>query len=250
VLQAVLGGSRRDSDLLIPRCDLGALLPLPCAEYLQRHGGQVALGQRVTGFDVEGQDIAAIHTTGGRLPCRQLILATPHTITRRLLSRHPITAVLAQQMSGLEHAPVTTVYLHYPPDTRLPLPMSGFENALSQWVFDRRVCGQPGVMAVVISGHGAHLHQNAATLVARVAAELALAFPHWPAHRKGRVLREKRATFCACPGVDLSRPSNLTPVGGLWLAGDYTATGLPATLEGAIRSGLSCAQAVGQALRR
>jgi predicted NAD/FAD-dependent oxidoreductase len=248
VLRAMLGGSSRNSDLLIPRRDLGALLPVPCANYLEQHGGQVALRRRVTGFETDANNIVAVHTGNGRTPCRQLILATPHTVTRRLLSRHPALAPLAARMSGLGHAPIATVYVHYPPDTRLPLPLAGFENALSQWVFDRRVCGQPGLMAVVISAQGTHLRQNAAGLIEQVAAELALAFPHWPAHREGRVLREKRATFHTHAGVDLLRPDHRTPVGGLWLAGDYTATDLPATLEGAVRSGLNCARAVRHAL--
>jgi uncharacterized protein with NAD-binding domain and iron-sulfur cluster len=57
-------------------------------------------------------------------------------------------------------------------------------------------------------------------------------------------LREKRATFSARTGIDALRPGNRTVVPGLWLAGDYTATGLPATLEGAVRSGEACAEAV------
>lgn len=244
VMRAVIGGSPHDSDLLIPRCDLGALLPIPCADYLEHHGGHVELRRRVIGFETHENNIVAVHTGNGSMPCRQLILATPHSVTRRLLSRHPALAPLAARISGLGHAPVTTVYLHYPPDTRLPLPLAGFENGLSQWVFDRRVCGQAGLMAVVISAHGTHLRHSAAGLIEQVAAELALAFPHWPAHREGRVLRGQRATFRTHAGVDLLRPDHRTPVGGLWLAGDYTATDLPATLEGAVCSGLNCARAV------
>jgi hypothetical protein len=141
------------------------------------------------------------------------------------------------------------VYLQYPPETRLPVPMAGFENAVAQWVFDRRICNQPGLMAVVISARGEHMRLAAGELTERVAADLARAFPRWPAHHHSQVLREKRATFCARVGSDAIRPDNRTAVRGLWLAGDYTATGLPATLESAVRSGQSCAQTVMDAMQ-
>jgi uncharacterized protein with NAD-binding domain and iron-sulfur cluster len=62
------------------------------------------------------------------------------------------------------------------------------------------------------------------------------------------VIREKRATFSCVTGVDSLRPPQRTPVSGLWLAGDYTDNGLPATLEGAVRSGLSCAVQIADSL--
>jgi uncharacterized protein with NAD-binding domain and iron-sulfur cluster len=120
----------------------------------------------------------------------------------------------------------------------------GLQNTLAQWVFDRRVCNQPGLMAVVISARGEHQHLPASQLAERVTAELARSFRRWPPPQYSQVLREKRATFCARAGIDAIRPPNRTAVRGLWLAGDYTATGLPATLEGAVRSGHSAAQGV------
>ena len=126
----------------------------------------------------------------------------------------------------------------------LDVPMLGLENGLAQWVFDRRVCGQPGLIAVVISARGEHTAMSPAVLTERVVSELATSFPHWPAPAQTRLLREKRATFCSRTGVDAIRPHNRTAVQGLWLAGDYTDTGLPATLESAVRSGNNCAQAI------
>ena len=81
-------------------------------------------------------------------------------------------------------------------------------------------------------------------LTQTVAAELATSFPDWPAHEQSLLIREKRATFSSRVGIDEIRPINRTPVSGLWLAGDYTANGLPATLEAAVRSGIGCAQAI------
>jgi squalene-associated FAD-dependent desaturase len=243
-LQIVFGGVSRHSDLLVPRRELSALLPTPCTEFLEQHGARVELGQRVTELDIDERGIHGVHIGNRSLACRQVILATPHVISRRLLSRHPALQALADQLSGFSHEPVTTVYLQYPAKTRLPVPMVGLQNTLAQWVFDRRVCNQPGLMAVVISARGEHQHLPASQLADRVTAELARSFRRWPPPQYSQVLREKRATFCARAGIDAIRPPNRTAVRGLWLAGDYTATGLPATLEGAVRSGHSAAQGV------
>lgn len=249
VLRILFVGMRRHSDMLIPRCELGALLPRPAGEFLEMHGARLELGQRVTDLDIGEQGVRAVQVGSRRIPCKHLILATPHVISRRLMSRHPRLHGLAKRLSRLDAEPVTTVYLQYPPETRLPVPMAGFENAVAQWVFDRRICNQPGLMAVVISARGEHMRLAAGELTERVAADLARAFPRWPAHRHSQVLREKRATFCARVGSDAIRPDNRTAVRGLWLAGDYTATGLPATLESAVRSGQNCAQTVMDAMQ-
>lgn len=243
-LQALLAGPGRHSDLLVPRRELSALLATPCTEFLERHGAHVELGQRVTGLEIDAQGIQAIHIRNRTIPVRQVILATPHVISRRLLSRHAGLQPLVDQLAALGHEPITTVYLQYPPSTRLPAPLVGLENSVTQWVFDRRVCNQPGLMAVVISARGEHQHLSTSQLTEHVTAELAHNFRRWPPPQHSQVLREKRATFFARVGIDSIRPPNSTPVNGLWLAGDYTATDLPATLEGAVLSGRSAAHAV------
>lgn len=113
-----------------------------------------------------------------------------------------------------------------------------------QWVIDRRIAGTDGVMAAVVSAGGEHEQLSTAALGERIASELAACFPAWPAPSSTSVVREKRATFSAVAGVDAYRPASGTRVRGLWLAGDWTATGLPSTLEGAVRSGFECARRV------
>lgn len=248
VLRTTLTGPAYCSDLLIPGRPLGDLLPRPCTTYLERNGSHLELGQRVTALDVDGQSIRGVYSGERKIESMQVILATPHVITRRLLSRHRAVEKLANDLAALGHEPISTLYLQYPPDTRLPAPMVGLDGALAQWVFDRRVCCQPGLMAVVISARGEHADLTSDDLTARVTKELADCFPHWPLHQDAQLVREKRATFCARAGIDAFRPDNRTPVRGLWLAGDYTSTGLPATLESAVRSGQRCARLVVQAL--
>jgi len=237
-------GLRRHSDLLIPRLTLGEILPVPCVDYLEQRGVRIEPGQRVTSLEIEDTCIQAVKIHGRRIAASHVVLAAPHVISRRLMSRHQTLQALCDQLSELGNEPIITLYLQYPPQTYLPLPVVGLVDTLTQWVFDRRVCGQPGMMAVVISARGRHSQMKTDELTRTVAAELATSFPDWPTHEQSLLIHEKRATFNSRVGIDQFRPANSTPVSGLWLAGDYTANGLPATLEGAVRSGIGCAQAI------
>ena len=118
--------------------------------------------------------------------------------------------------------------------------MIGMRDSLVQWVFDRgTLCGQPGMMGVVISASGPHQALDREQLANQVHRQLAERFslpdPEW-----SQVIAEKRATFACSP--HLRRPANVTPLPGLLLAGDYTESPYPATLEAAVRSGSQCAR--------
>ncbi len=104
------------------------------------------------------------------------------------------------------------------------------------------ICGQLGLIGAVISAEGPHLDLPQEVLAARVHEELASKFGPLPPLKWQRVITEKRATFSATPG--LCRPMQHTPLKNFWLAGDYTASEYPATLEAAVRSGIACARGI------
>lgn len=237
--------TRRDSDLLLTQRNLGAILPVPAADYIETHHGgmgSVRLGQRVIRLNIQDDCVTGVELASGSLAAPQVILATPHVITQRLIKSHPALQATAEKMQHIQHRPICTVYLQYAPQVRLGRELRGSLNTVSQWVFDRSLYGQPGLMAVVISGTGEHLDWDNDTLGRHVAQELAAQYPHWPAPLSQHVIREKRATFASTVNIQDHRPPAKTPVHGLYLAGDYTDVGLPATLEGAVRSGLQSAQ--------
>jgi uncharacterized protein with NAD-binding domain and iron-sulfur cluster len=121
--------------------------------------------------------------------------------------------------------------------------MLGFGGGLAQWAFDRgTLSGHRGLLAVVLSAGGEHEALTHAELAAAIHAELAAGLPGLPPARWYRVIAERRATFSCRPG--LVRPGNATAVPGLVLAGDYTTSDYPATLEAAIRSGVAAADLV------
>lgn len=244
VLRRTFVSEANHSDLLIPKDDLGVLLPEPALDFIERNRGTVLLNHRVEHLLIDNAVCRGVSWRGGELAARRVVLAVHPVMCRRLLAPHPELAGIAAGLSQLHQNPITTVYLRYPENVALASPLQGLQDGLGQWIFDRRVAGHPGLIAVVISGRGEHLALDNTVLGERIQAELARLHPDWPAPLAIRVIREKRATFAATVGVDELRPATATPVAGLWLAGDFIATGLPATLEGAIISGLRAAQAV------
>jgi predicted NAD/FAD-dependent oxidoreductase len=135
------------------------------------------------------------------------------------------------------------VWLQYPAPVALPASMLGLTGGLIHWVFDReQLCGQRGLVGAVISASGEHEALTQDQLGLRVHHELNRRVGGLPAPLWTRVIAEKRATFACTPNV--RRPPHVTPLTGFYLAGDYTASDYPATIESAVRSGIACARHV------
>ena len=240
VLRDSFNGARADSDLLLPVMDFSALFPERAAAFLTLHGGSVRLGVTVeaVGRTADGFELAA---EDGRFS-HVILAVSPHRLST-LIAPHAELAVVNKLVQAFSYQPIYSVFLQYPPGSRLPFSMGGIEATYSQWLFDRgRLCGQDGLIGVVISASGAHQELEQDELARRVHAELSAHFPGLREPRWHRVIAEKRATF-SC-SVGLRRPTNRTPIPRLYLAGDYTASDYPATLEAAVRSGVACARLV------
>jgi squalene-associated FAD-dependent desaturase len=248
VLRDSLGAKRKASDMLIPRVLLDALFPAAARRHVEERGGQVRCGARVdslipagAGWDVgAGGDAGAFDA---------VVLATPAWQSAALLRGLPGADALADQLDAFTYEPISTVYLQYDAGLRLPLPFCALlddpaAGAWGQFAFDRGQLdpGQDGLLAVVISAAAGAAALDQDALAAGVAGQLAAAYrrPALGQPRWTRVLTEKRATFACTPG--LARPANATALPGLFLAGDYTASDYPATLETAVRSGLAAAR--------
>ena len=245
VLKDSFSEHRRDADLLIPRVPLGSLFPEAAERHLcHKPGNQVRLKERVITLDITTGKVNGVSTRQQTLHSSDVILAVSPTAASRLLSPYTELRPLADAITQLGSQPIITVYLQYPTTLRLPRTMIGMSGTVSQWLFDRRVCGRPGLIAVVVSADGAHTAWDNERLIGQIRSELQNQFPHWPAAEEVMVIREKRATFECRVGIEEKRPGNDSAVKGLWLAGDYTDTGYPATLEGAVRSGVQCARRI------
>jgi len=235
VLRDSFAQKKQHADLLLAKTDLSALISHPIARYLQQHGSKVHTRSAINSI-IASDHGYTLQTKAQTYLFKTVILACgPHQLKSfadSLPKLRPLTEHLSYQ-------PITTVYLQYNQHISLPEPMIGIVNSISQWVFDRgQICDQKGLIAVVISAH-APFKQTQAALVAQVADELKQLFPQLIQPIWHKVITEKRATF-SCD-VALKRPTNTTAYPNLWIAGDYTSGDYPATIEGAIRSGLKAA---------
>ena len=235
---------QKDSNLLYARTDLSDVLPDPAMDYIEQHGSQVQLGQRITRLEIDGERITGVWSENNFQAASQVVLALPPYASVPLLESQPELRALTSSLQQFDYEPICTVYLQYPESVQLPAPMLGLLGSIGQWAFDRQICDQPGLIAVVISSSGIHMDWPNSQLVDVISRELANLFPAWPQPSSTQVIREKRATFASLVNINQSRPANQTAIEGLWLAGDFTQTGYPATLEGAVRSGVQCAQQI------
>jgi hypothetical protein len=138
--------------------------------------------------------------------------------------------------------PIVTVNIWYDRPVLEPgdLPFRGLVGRTAQWVFDRRIiAGERSMHVSVITSAAAGLvERDDAAIIGIVTADLRAALPAAAdaAVQRATVIREKQATFSVKPGAP-DRPSERTPLPGFFLAGDWLKTGLPGTIEGAVRSG-------------
>lgn len=242
ILRDSLGGARSASDLLLPRVDLSRLFPEPAADYIAARRGSVLTGQRVTGIDGSAGGFT-VRSTGGEHEFTHVVCALPPYHAGAFLVGISALADVAEAVERLEYQPIYSVYLCYPAQHRLPVPMLGFESALLQWAFDRgALSGQHGVIGAVISAEGAHQDLQQDELARLVHQELQQQLGVLPEPLWHRVIAEKRATFACTPG--LRRPEARTPLRNFFLAGDYVASEYPGTLESAVRSGVAAARMI------
>lgn len=245
VLNISLNGSRADSDMLFPRLNFSALFPDRAAEYILERSGSVHYSCSVEAIVLRENEIEIVthHTHLGASAAAlfsHVICATSPTAAARLLRTVPQLSSLAQQIETIPSQPIYTVYLQYPAHIRLPHPMLGLDQCFTQWLFDKgQISAQYGLIAAVISAQGLHQELSQEQLAQKVAQEIRdhLGIKDAPLWHK--TIAEKRATF-SCE-VNLMRPAHITPIKNLLLAGDYTAGDYPATLEGAVMSGIKCA---------
>jgi squalene-associated FAD-dependent desaturase len=221
---------------LIARDGLGAALIEPALRYLGRHNASIRYGHRLRAIGLDetharsldfGEDTAELGSDDA------VILAVPPPVAAALLPGLTVPT---------EFRAIVNAHFRLPPPAGLP-PMIGVISGTVEWIF-----AFPDRLSVTISGADRLLDTPREELAALIwdevatVADIAGPMPAW------QIVRERRATFAATPAQDVLRPGARTRWSNLALAGDWTATGLPATIEGAIRSGNEAAEFFGENL--
>jgi squalene-associated FAD-dependent desaturase len=241
-------GHRRGFEVELPTVPLGRLYGAELQDWFARQGVSILLNRAVKAIQVEGLRVR-------RLDLRQeeplhadwYITAVPFD---RLLDLLPAEVVAAQpcfdDLRRLETSPITSVHLWYNrPVMRWPHLV--LVDCIGQWVFNRgESASGEHYLQVVVSAARQFRGLGHEEVQRRVIEELARLLPAAvpSSVRRTRAVTEHAATFSAVPGVDQWRPGPTSPMDNLFLAGDWTATGWPATMEGAVRSGYLAAEAL------
>ncbi|MEK7476643.1 MAG: hydroxysqualene dehydroxylase HpnE [Candidatus Coatesbacteria bacterium] len=250
VLRA-LAWSRAGSRIGFARAGLADLYVPAAVRAIEAAGGALRTGAWAARLVVRDGRAAGVELAGGEtVEGDAVVAAVPPWDLAALLGDGPGSAELARATKGFEASPIVTVHLWWD-STVHPGAFSGLPDGPFQWVFNRTAIVGPGnsgheQLCVVRSGARELLGRKPDELAELAAGDLRRRLP---AARDARVLRartvwETKATVSLTPGSDSRRPMAATPVRGFVLAGDWTRTGLPATIEGAVVSGESAARVV------
>jgi squalene-associated FAD-dependent desaturase len=241
VLAEMFGPDPKAAAIVLPAKPLHQMYAEPARAFIERAGGAVRTGTTAT--IVVGSSATpslAVHGGGNRWRPRAVISAVPWFALAGVLEgdTSPVRDVIARA-TAMTSSPIVTVNLWFD-RVVMDEPFIGLPGRAMQWVFDKRqVFGERAShLSLVSSGASPLVDRTNEQLIAAAAQELSDAMPLVRAATlvRATVVREPRATFSLAPGQP-TRPDCATPVPGLFFAGDWIDTGLPATIEGAVRAG-------------
>jgi len=234
------------------RVGLSALLAEAAREYIESRGGQVLLDSAISGVGVEdGRAVA-----GGPVePSDYLVLAADPGSLLPLLPKTLREDPFFARIEAIATSPIVNIHLWY--DRQVTeIEFAAFLNTPLQWVFNKsKLRGEEGdgqYLDISLSGATEFVDSPAREIIELFGREMHSLFPaaRTAQIKRALVVKQRDATFAARPGVGRLRPAQRTPVGNLFLAGDWTATGWPATMESAVRSGRLAAREVLRAAGR
>lgn len=224
----------------LPKEGLSDALIDPAIETLRKRGAEVLFNRRITGFGIENARITGLGTADGPLPVEpedEVVLAVPPWVASELMPDLIVPDAFESILNI--HYKITV----QPPEDVARAGFIGLVNATAEWVFVKS-----DHVSVTVSAANKLINRPADELAAMIwpnvvdavdlQGEQAATLPPF------RVIKERRATFLASAAQEERRPGAMTPIANLKLAGDWTDTRLPATIEGAIRSGVTAIQAI------
>jgi zeta-carotene desaturase len=236
----------------IPRVPLGELYE-GCRKALAQQGGEVQLRAGVRGFLMADGRIDGVEREDGSVETADYYLAAvpqdilPELLPAEVVEREPVFL----NLRNLRTSPITGVHLWFD-RTVMSEPFLTLLDSTTQWVFNKTQLYGGGAkesgqyLQLVVSASYSLAARSRQEIIALCLAELREVLPttREAALVKGTVVKEMSATFSPAPGSDRWRPAQRSPLQCLFLAGDWTLTGWPSTMEGAVRSGYLAAEAI------
>jgi squalene-associated FAD-dependent desaturase len=265
VVRTGLLGDSGAADIGVPALSLGELHGAAAARLLAKLGATVQLNTKVAAIEVVGSPgiesgyrVTLARAQDAVIEADAVVIAVPHEAAARLVPAAALPAETVAGWAGLGAAPIVNVHVIYDRKV-MDVPFAAAVDSPVQWVFDRtRISGMHArgddgqYLAISLSAADEYVDVPAADLREKFVPALAALFPAAADATVTEffVTRERRATFRGLPGTARLRPKAATALPGLVLAGSWTDTGWPDTMEGAVRSGLNAVVALREGLER
>jgi squalene-associated FAD-dependent desaturase len=250
VLADLFGGDARDAAVAVPTTPLHQMYAEPARDFIEACGGAVRTTAPAVVHVSSGGALEVTVATERHTASHVIVTAPWHALSDTIapgLATGPL-ASLVDAARRTASSPIVTVNLWFD-QPLLDAPFVGLPGRMMQWIFDKRDLFGPRAshLSLVSSGAADVYGRSNDTLVTDAVDEVLAALPQARSARllRATVVREPHATFSLAPGQP-ARPGPVTQVPGLLLAGDWTDTGLPATIEGAARSGHTAADLCGR----
>ena len=264
VQEGMLAGSH-SADLGYAQEGLLDALGEPAGEYLSNRGAGLILSSSIRRLIAKSGEVRAVELSSGEiLSGRIFVSALPFDALLRALPPDALEMPYFQRLTGLESSPIVNVHLWYDREI-MAQDFCAFVDGPLQWVFnksrinarrpwgvkksglaDRKKSEAGHYICISLSAAWEYIDQPPEALAERFIDEMARVFPEAKKARVERsvVVKQRQATFRCLPGTNDLRPASPTPYSNLFLAGEWTNTGWPSTMESAARSGYNAAQAV------
>ena len=222
-------------------------------EYIRARGGEVLLRSPVTAVGPKQASVGVLNNTGEQ-QFGYVILAAPFQNAASLLPADAVAEPIKQRLKHFEASPITGIHLWFDREIT-PLPHAVLLDRTIQWMFHKSKFqekreGEGSYVELVVSASKSLVQKSREEILELATRELADFFPSVTEARmvKAAVIKEVYATYAIVPGLDRYRPETRTGWPHIFLAGDWIATGWPATMEGAVRSGYLAAEAITEAI--
>ncbi|MBI3994524.1 MAG: FAD-dependent oxidoreductase [Nitrospirae bacterium] len=252
VLKLAYFGSVRDSSFGIMTVGLGDLYTEQARRFIETRGGEVLCNTVASQLTFVDDRLKAVGLrNGGAMTADYTISAAPHHVLRKLLPMELLqTGAPFEGLTHLTESPMVSIHLWFDRKV-LDEEFIGLVDSPIQWVFDKSRLWkegevQTGALACITSGAHDLIDRSREELIALAHHELGRFFPEVQNAKliHSRLIKERQATYSCTPEAERWRPTQETPYENFFLAGDWTRTGLPATIESAVTSGHRCAELI------
>ncbi|HZY11126.1 MAG TPA: hydroxysqualene dehydroxylase HpnE [Bacteroidota bacterium] len=251
VLRTAFMGSKADSSIMIPLIGQTELYVRTALDILRQHKGKIFFNREVKKLELSKMNIGGVRLTNGDLiPARYVISSVPHLLLNKIIPEFLHSETPFSDLHKLNSSPIISIHLWFDKEF-MNLEYCGFIDSTLQWVFNKRkilndTSKPSSYLSSVISGAYNIVNLPKQKILSLVLNDIHRAYPQ---SRQAKlihsvVIKERRATFSPDCLSNSIRPNTETLINNFFLAGDWTNTGLPATIEGAVMSGFKAASLV------